>query len=140
MKQIKLKNVGGRLNNYMTNVVNFPLPNKRIPPQSLEAMQEEVKANKQKFINGIVDHYCGQLINKFSANGLNVETEEFLRDFAFGIEAMRSGLYRSVNVTHPLQKVLDSTIEKLEKEGMLELETGYMYDDEDDPGEDDKLE
>ena len=136
------KNEEERLNKYMTNVVQFPRANRRIPIQSLEEMQADVKNNKIKFINGVVDHYCSQLINKFSANGLNVQTEEFLRDFAFGLEAMRSGLYRSVDIKQPLQDVLDSTIEKLESEGVLELDSEiYEIDEEnEDTGEDDKLE
>tara|TARA_R100001591_G_scaffold118376_2_gene140859 strand:- start:603 stop:953 length:351 start_codon:yes stop_codon:yes gene_type:complete len=113
----------------MTNIVQFPKAKRNIPPQSMKEVHAELSKNKKDFVDGIVGHYSSQLANKIAMHGFKVDDEDFLRDFAFTVEALRSGLYRSLGVSHPFQDLMDETIEK------MDIEEDELDDDidEDDP-------
>ena len=114
------------------NIIPFPkTKSKDAPPQSNEEMREQVIRNKKKYVNNIVDHYTNQLAVKFMQHGFNLQDEEFLRDFSFSVESIRSGLYRTLGINHPFQDLMDEAIETLES-----LEQEYIEDseyDEEDP-------
>lgn len=99
----------------MDNIIPFPKA-KRVntPPQSDEEMRAQVLRNKKKYVNNLVEHYTNQLAMKFVQHGFSVEDEEFLRDFSFSVESIRSSLYRSLGIGHPFQDIMDDTIEMLE--------------------------
>lgn len=110
------------------NVIHFPKAKQISPPQSLDEVKEELARNKMTFVDGIVNHYSSQLANKFAMHGFRIDDENFLKDFAFTVESLRSGLYRSLGVNHPFQELMDDTIEQMEfEEGELD------EDDEEDP-------
>lgn len=112
----------------MTNVVQFPKLKANTPPQSMDEVKYELAKNKMHYVDGIVNHYSTQLANKFAMHGFKIDDENFLRDFAFTVESLRSGLYRSLGVEHPFQELMDDTIEQMEiEEGELD------EDDEEDP-------
>lgn len=103
------------INKGMDNVIPFP-KTKRVntPPQSDEEMRAQVLRNKKKYVNNLVEHYTNQLAMKFVQHGFSVDDEEFLRDFSFSVESIRSSLYRSLGIGHPFQDIMDDTIEMLE--------------------------
>jgi hypothetical protein len=115
----------------MGNVVQFPKRNNAALPQSNEELRAHFNKNKKRFVNGVVDHYSSQLATKFAMHGFNLENEKFLRDFAFSVESLRSGLYRSIGVEHPFQELMDDVINQMESDGDLEVE----YEDDEDPTE-----
>ena len=110
----------------MTNVVKFPRAKKDTPPQSMSEVHAELRENKKTFVDGIVNHYASQLANKIGMHGFKIEDEDFLKDFAFTVEALRSGLYRNLGVSHPFQDLMDETIEQ------MEIEEDELDDDEED--------
>ncbi len=94
-------------------------------------MRAQFNKNKISFVNGVVDHYSGQLATKFAIDGCNLENEKFVRDFALCVEGIRSGLYRSIGIEHPFQELMDDVIKQMESDGDLEVE----YEDDEDPTE-----
>lgn len=114
------------------NVVQFPKDKMLSPPQSMEEVRAELNHNKMQYVDGIVNHYSSQLANKFAMHGFRIDDENFLKDFAFTVESLRSGLYRSIGVDHPFQELMDDTIEQ------MEVEEGEL-DDEDFDGDPDTL-
>ena len=115
----------------MGNVVQFPKAHRTYPPQSNAELQAHLRLNKTKFVNSIVDHYSSQIASKFAMHGFNIDNDKFLRDFAFSVESLRSGLYRSIGVEHPFQQLMDDVIEDMENSGDLEVEVEDDEDDED---------
>lgn len=104
------------INKGMDNVIPFPKVKRQgAPPQSDEELREQIVRNKKKYVNNIVEHYTNQLAMKFVQHGFSVDDEEFLRDFSFSVESIRSGLYRSLGIGHPFQDLMDETIDTLEK-------------------------
>lgn len=104
------------INKGMDNVIPFPkVKRDNTPPQSDEELRLQVLRNKKKYVNNIVEHYTNQLAMKFVQHGFNLEEEEFLKDFSFSVETIRSGLYRSLGIDHPFQQLMDEAIETLER-------------------------
>ena len=95
----------------MSNIIAFPKEKKNCPPQSVEEMQDRLAEKKIEYVNDIVDCYGTEMLTKISLDGFEIDEDNFMKDFAFTLESLRSGLYRSVGVKHPLQDSVDEAIE-----------------------------
>ena len=95
----------------MSNVIAFPKEKKNCPPQSIEEVQNRLAIKKVEYVNDITDYYGTELLAKISQDGFEIDEDNFMKDFAFTLESLRSGLYRSVGVEHPLQESVDEAIE-----------------------------
>ena len=95
----------------MSNVIAFPKEKKNCPPQSIEEVQDRLAVKKIEYVNEIVDYYGTELLAKISQDGFEIDEDNFMKDFAFTLESLRSGLYRSVGVEHPLQESVDEAID-----------------------------
>lgn len=117
------------------NVIKFPKENPRINAQeTLSDVQKKIDKAKEKYVNSLVDHHCSQLLAGISLSGIEIETDEFMKDFAFTVETVRSSMYRSMGIEHPLHEQIDEAIDVVEAE---EEETEFtmppmVFDDEDD--------
>jgi len=112
----------------MDNVIPFPkVKHQDAPPQNDDEMREQILRNKKRYVNQIVEHYTNQLAMKFAQHGFDLQDEDFLKDFSFSVESIRSGLYRILGINHPFQELMDDTIEMLES---LEQESLDLEDSE----------
>jgi len=122
----------------MQNVVRFPKHNPRATETSLEEVQAKINIAKEKYVNALVDHHCGQLLANISLSGIEIETDSFMTDFAFTVETVRSSMYRSMGLVHPLQEQIDEAVELVDTEededfddsGPL-IDFGYDEDEDD---------
>ena len=106
------------------NVINFPKPSNG-PPRNQEEFRKSILDTKAEYANEIVDHYAQQLANKIGMHGFQIDNEQFMKDFAFTVESMRSCLQRSLGVHHPFQEMIDDAITNLELDD--------DFDDDDEP-------
>jgi hypothetical protein len=70
--------------------------------------------NKKLYIDHIVDYYSAQLIDKLGMHGFDIYDDDFIYSFSFTIESLRSTLYQSLGMFHPLIKYIEEAMEKLE--------------------------
>tara|TARA_S200002703_G_scaffold104466_1_gene90634 strand:+ start:106 stop:468 length:363 start_codon:yes stop_codon:yes gene_type:complete len=119
----------------MTNVVKFPSNYK--PEETLSDVQEKIDMAKEKYVNGLVDHHCSQLLANISLSGIEIETDAFMKDFAFTVETIRSAMYRSMRLSHPLQEQIDEAIELVDTEEDEDFSDERMlrWDEDDDDDE-----
>ena len=119
----------------MSTVIKFPKHNPRITPdQSLEQVQEKIAQAKEKYINALVDHHSSNLLAGIALSGLEIDTDEFMKDFAFTVETIRSTMYRSMGMVHPLQESIDEVVDVVDKEDdedFLDGKSLIMWDDDD---------
>ena len=108
------------------NVIEFPKASRLRPPQNKAEFRKSIMDSKSEYANEIVDHYAQQLANKIGMHGFMIDNEQFMKDFAFTVESMRSCLHRSLGVHHPFQEMIDTAIDDIES-----------FDDEFDDGEPD---
>ena len=109
----------------MSNIIQFP-KEKSGPPTNDAQLRDQFNKNKKRYVDNLVAHYSSQLANKFAMHGFKLEDELFLKDFAYTVETIRSGLYRSLGMEHPFQELMDETTKK------LDIIKEYEYIDEGD--------
>lgn len=120
----------------MTNVVRFPsekIPSKPenlgMPPMTEEQMDDyasEVSAN-----------ICSMLIAEFIENGFSLEdaNDNYFKDVALVLEAMRSVVFRMYNKKHALHELADSVfILESSDNGMVSIRMLGEEDEDDNPG------
>lgn len=115
----------------MSNVIDFPKLKRDHPPQTKEEFAKELLNSKMDYANELCDHYASQLVNKFGMHGFHIETEQFMKDFAFTVETMRSNLYRSLGLQHPFHQMIDEATD-----AMMETEEFELDEDIPDPEND----
>lgn len=95
------------------NILQFPRANlKFTKPANTNDPAEDtkrMKENKMVFVDRLTDHYGMQLINKLAMHGFDVDNDKFMNDYIFTMETLRACLLRNVGVSHPLQKLSDSS-------------------------------
>lgn len=101
-----------------SNIIDFPVK-KKFYPESDESLQRELMENRMAYVNELIEFYTAQLVGKFAMHGFKIHDETFMKDFAFSIETIRSGLYRNMGVSHPFQKLMDDTVDTMEQEGWI---------------------
>ena len=102
----------------MSNIVKFP--NDYVPPEqeTLSDLKKNIEKNKEIYINNVVDQHSSSLLANISLSGFNIDKEEFMKDFAFTVETIRSSLYRNMGLHHHFQEHIDANVEVT---GMEEL-------------------
>ena len=95
----------------MSKVIAFPKGKRGHPPQTLDEMAENMLHRKTDYINDIVDFYGTELLTRMNMDGFEIDDDDFAKDFAFTLEGMRSCLYRTVGIDHPLQDSVDAAID-----------------------------
>ena len=74
----------------MSNVIAFPKGKRNCPPQTIEEMQDRLEDKKIDYVNDIVDYYGTELLGKISQDGFEISENNFMKDFAFTLETLRS--------------------------------------------------
>ena len=94
----------------MTNVVAFPKAHKDAPAQSLEEVIERVSENRREHVNHIVDELGSFFVARAYDEGFPIDGDDCFKDVILVVEAMRSAMYKSVGLEHPIQTVVDNVI------------------------------
>jgi hypothetical protein len=113
------------------NVVQFPVDKWAGPPQTLEETRKAIQDSQLNYINSITVPYAQRLMMQMGQDGVPIHTQEFAADFAFVVEAMRSCLYRTINIDHPMQETVDKLVDSDEVD-LVDIEDA---DDDDFPVE-----
>ena len=100
----------------MSNIVKFP--NDYVPPEqeTLSDLKKNIEKNKEIYINNVVDQHSSNLLANISLSGFNIDKDEFMKDFAFTVETIRSSLYRNMGLHHHFQEHIDANVEVIDTE------------------------
>lgn len=120
------------INNHMSNIIEFP------PDRFVGDLEEVTRRNKlaeeehkdysregYRFKRAVVeqtlDVSSNELLNYIYRQGFDVDDPDFIENFSFAMECLRSCLLKDIGIDHPIQKIKPS-LEKLLKE--LDLPDG----------------
>jgi len=104
------------------NIIQFPKTKMKTPPQSKEELDKELLDHKTSYVADITDHYGSTIYNKLAMHGFNVDSDEFMKDYAYTIESLKSALLRNIGVDHVIQKTVDKDV----TEYNVELDDEYI--------------
>ena len=96
----------------MAKIIQFPKEKMKTPPQSKKELDAELLNNKVAYVDDVANHYSSSVFNKLSMHGFNVDDEDFIKDYAYTIESLKSCLLRNVGVTHPIQNTVEKDVAK----------------------------
>ena len=94
------------------NIIQFPKEKMRTPPQSKKELDAELLNNKVAYVEDVASHYGSSVFNKLAMHGFNVDDDNFIKDYAYMIETLKSCLLRNVGVTHPIQNTVEKDVAK----------------------------
>ena len=107
-----------------SNVVAFPGSKKPHPPQSEEEFEEHITDIRNKFVSEAAVEFAFEVFRNMEKHGCDINTNKAIRpDLILISEAIKSAMYRSINVDHPLQSFA--------KEVISEEESGIAFEDDD---------
>ena len=96
----------------MAKIIQFPKEKMRTPPQSKKELDAELLNNKVAYVEDVASHYGSSVFNKLAMHGFNVDDDNFIKDYAYMIETLKSCLLRNVGVTHPIQDTVEKDVAK----------------------------
>lgn len=91
----------------MKNVILFPKEKLDSPPQSLDDILEKLEDNQREAVEEALDQVIPCLIASLANYNLYVSDE---KDLGMIVEAVKSGIYRTIKINHKLQEITDQLI------------------------------
>lgn len=106
----------------MTTIVKFPESRivREVPP-NIEEIAKAKEKGLQKHAETIVEDLILNILDAMENYGIDVETDDFQRDFSFAADAMRASIYRSFNLEHALHTFVDNNVQIIRAENMDDL-------------------
>lgn len=101
----------------MTNVFKFPEHKivREVSP-NIEEVEKAKEKGKMNYAEDIIIDLAENMINALDSYGLDQDTKNFDKDFAFSIEAVRAMIYRTLSIEHHLHDFIDSHVSVLRKD------------------------
>lgn len=94
------------------NVLKFPKKNKRVlDEESVLQLIEQTIEDQSEFVDIALDDIMNDLTFKFNLLGLNLSSQEVLKDIHLIMESIRSMMLKCLGTGHPLQDVAEEIFE-----------------------------
>lgn len=88
------------------NILSFP-KDKIVRVPSAEILEKLKSQGTKNFADGFADEIGTSLFMELEGGGLDCEDDMFAKDFTFLMTSLKSLIYRSLDLEHPLHKVSD---------------------------------
>lgn len=101
----------------VTNIVHFPesrIVNRKRATTPKKVVRDLVAA-KMEMVEHIISSNMTALYSNFEADGIDVNSESFIKDFSFGAEIMKAALHRAVGLPHPVLQFIDANVNMKDK-------------------------
>ena len=121
------------------NVIKFPkvsVANKPNLPRTEEDLLKSISLNRMMLVDELIDTFFTDTASKLFFQGFPIENKDFFEEFVFVGELMRSMLYNSVDVQHPMYEIVEKNKERLkdltESGDIVIMEDDNIFEDEED--------
>ena len=107
----------------MGQVVKFPkLPVRDYPNVRNELLDTIKKKQMRNFADGVSREFASGILMDLESAGIDVSNKEFIRDYLYSMDVLRSGIYRNFGLNHYLQPYLDKNVRLNEEDHILEID------------------
>ena len=120
------------------NVIQFPL---KVPANSAIKIDDTALQMQQDmvFADHLTEGLVVNMIHNMGENGIDTEDEDFICDISLLIEQVKSSIYRSCGIPHPLHTLVDEFVTVTKEGGKVQtyldcyaLKDALVGDDEED--------
>jgi len=73
------------------------------------------------FTENLTEGLVVNMIHNMSENGIDVDNESFIRDTSMLIEMVKSILYRNMDMSHPIQNLVDYCVTSEKTDGRVSV-------------------
>ena len=121
------------------NVIKFPkvsVANKPNLPRTEEELFKSISLNRMMLVDELIATFFTDTASKLFFQGFPIENKDFFEEFVFVGELMRSMLYNSVDVQHPMYEIVEKNKERLkdltDSGDIVIMEDDNIFEDEED--------
>ena len=113
----------------MSNVIQFPGQNKRIP--SIEEFQRNIanaidgNDNKTQFALEAVHLFSSLLIQYLTSSGIDVNNPSHMKDLALVLESIKGFVLKNYDIYHPIQR-LSEELFVIKEDGVIFLKLSAL--------------
>ena len=93
------------------NVILFPGIKRDTPPQSVEEILDKVTQARKEHVDGVVNDLIPDLIHMFGTYGLDISSDEYIKDVAMVMESIKAMVSRQYRLEHPFHGMVDNVFE-----------------------------
>lgn len=93
------------------NVILFPKFKKDSPPQSVEDIVDQIAQTRKDHVDSVLNDLIPEFMHLFASYGVDVSSENYVKDAAMIVESMKAMLHRQFNLDHPFHKMVDNLFE-----------------------------
>lgn len=90
------------------NVVLFPGFKRESPPQTIEEITDKVTQTRKEHVEGVMLDLVPDLIHTFGSYGLDINSDEYIKDVAMVMESIKAMISRQYHLDHPFHKMVDN--------------------------------
>jgi RecB family endonuclease NucS len=95
------------------NVILFPGVKRDAPPQTIEEIADKVTQTRKDHIEVVMHEIVPEMIQLFGAYGIDINSEEYIKDMSMVIESIHSMLNRQYKLHHPFHEIVDNIFDIL---------------------------
>lgn len=93
------------------NVVLFPGVKRESPPQTVEEIVDKVTQTRKEHVDGVVNDLIPDIIHVFGTYGLDITSDEYIKDVAMVMESIKAMISRQYRLEHPFHNMVDNVFE-----------------------------
>lgn len=93
-------------------------PKSKIVRENLPENERVIQAKERSlnsFAAELSDDLAAQVYDELDNMGLDVDSEQFQKDYGFCVEALRASIYRAVGLDHRMHHFLDNNVRVIEE-------------------------
>lgn len=90
------------------NVIAFPGFKRESPPQSVEEIVDRVTQTRKDHVEMIMNDVIPDLIHMFGSYGIDINSDESVKDVAMIMESVKSMVSRQYRLPHPFHEMVDN--------------------------------
>ena len=91
-------------------IIKFPASKIVRENMNIEVVNQAKTKGTLKYADLIIENIMDDIDQHIQANGLNVSSELFDKDYQYIFEVMRSMIYRTLNLKHPIQEYVEKHV------------------------------
>ena len=93
------------------NVILFPGFKREAPPQTVEEIADRVTQTRKEHVDGVVNDLIPDIIHVFGTYGLDITSDEYIKDVAMVMESIKAMISRQYRLEHPFHNMVDNVFE-----------------------------
>jgi hypothetical protein len=106
------------INSSMTNIIKFPSTHIKASQQDFSSEEKEASLQREKIIKieEALEFVSTESIGMVYRMGFDITREDYVKDVTLIVDSLRSLMYRTMNMEHPIHVFVDKNYKMVDSE------------------------